>query len=85
MVLSVRLSLEEEKLLEETAQRLGRGKSDVARQAVRELCRKLGRDAQSPFDIGEELFDAGALAVAPVDPLKRQVWKKLREKHGYLG
>ena len=85
MVLSVRLSPDEEKLLEDTAQRLGRSKSDVARQAVRELCRKLGRDAQSPFDIGEELFDAGALAAAPVDPLKRQVLKKLREKHGYLG
>lgn len=85
MTLSVRLSPEEENLLENTARQLGRSKSDLARQAVYELCQKLARDAQSPYSLGEELFGAGKLADAPADPLKKQVWEKLRAKHGYMG
>ncbi len=37
MTLSVRLSPDEEQLLEKTAMQLGRSKSDLARQAVNEL------------------------------------------------
>ena len=85
MTLSVRLSPEEEKLLEQTANRLGRSKSDLARQAVHELCQKLIRESQSPYSMGKDLFGAGKLAEAPTDPLKKQVWEKLRAKHGYLG
>ncbi len=85
MTLSVRLSPEEEKLLEQTASRLGRSKSDLARQAVHELCQKLIRESQSPYSMGKDLFDAGKLAIAPTDPLKKQIWEKLRAKHGYLG
>jgi len=85
MTLSVRLSPEEEILLEQTAQQLGRSKSDLARQAVHELCQKLIREVSSPYSLGEDLFGAGKLADAPSDPMKKQIWEKLRAKHGYVG
>lgn len=85
MTLSVRLSPEEEKLLEQTAHQLGRSKSDLARQAVYELCQKLVRESQSPYSLGEDLFGQGKLANAPTDPLKKQIWEKLCAKHGYMG
>lgn len=85
MTLSVRLSTEEEALLEKTAKRIGRSKSELARQAVYELCQKLTQEERSPYSMGEDLFGAGKLAEAPADPLKKQIWEKLRAKHGYLG
>ncbi len=85
MTLSVQLSPEEENLLEQTAQQLGRSKSDLARQAVYELCQKLAREKQSPYGLGEDLFGAGKLASTPSDPLKKQIWEKLRAKHGHVG
>lgn len=85
MPLSVRLSADDEVLLEKTARRLGRSKSDLARQAVHELCQKLVQDERSPYSLGEDLFGAGELADAPTDPLKRQIWEKLRDKHGHVG
>lgn len=85
MTLSVRLSPDEEKLLEITAKRLGRSKSDLARQAVHELCKKLAMDEHTPYSLGQDLFGAGELSEPPNDALKRQVWEKLRVKHGYLG
>ncbi len=85
MTLSVRLSPDDENLLEKTARRLGRSKSDVARQAVNEFCQKLIQEKHSPYSLGEDLFDTGELASAPADPLKKRIWKKLRDKHGYLG
>lgn len=85
MTLSVRLSPEEESLLEMAARRLGRSKSDLARQAVHELCHKLIREEQSSYTMGKDLFDKGRLSDAPGDPLKQQIWEKLRVKHGYMG
>ena len=85
MTLSVRLSAEEERLLEKTARRIGRSKSELARQAVYELCQKLTQEERSPYSIGEDLFGAGQLAQAPTDPLNKQIWEKLRAKHGYMG
>ncbi len=85
MPLSVRLSPEEEQLLERTAKKLGRSKSDLARQAVQELCHKLLHDETSPHALGEDLFDSGELAGPPRDPRKRQIWESLREKHRHLG
>ncbi len=85
MTLSVRLSSSEENLLDKTARRLGRSKSDLARQAVNELCQKLIQKDQSPYDMGQDLFEAGRLAEPPSDPLKRKIWEKLRGKHSHLG
>ena len=81
MTLSVRLSPNEERLLEKTASRLGRSKSDLVRQAVHELCEKLVQDERSPYTLGAGLFGAGELAGAPADPLKRQIWERLRDKY----
>ncbi len=82
MTLTVRLPEKEENLLEKTARRLGRSKSDLARQAVHELCQKLAQEEQSAYAIGEDLFDVGGLSVALQDPLKQNILDKLRDKHG---
>ncbi len=74
MTLSVRLPPEEENLLEKTARRLGRSKSDLARQAVHDLCQKLTQEEQSAYALGADLFDAGELADTPTDPLKKKIW-----------
>lgn len=82
MTLTVRLPDKEENILEKTARRLGRSKSDLARQAVHELCQKLAQEEHSAYAIGQDLFDVGVLATAPKDSLKQQIWGKLRDKHG---
>lgn len=82
MTLTVRLPTVEETLLEKTARRLDRSKSDLVRQAVRELCLKLDQEEHSAYALGEDLFDTGGLAQVPKDPLKQKIWEKLRAKHG---
>ena len=82
MTLTVRFPTDEENLLEKTARRLDRSKSDLVRQAVHELCLKLDQEQHSAYAMGEDLFDTGELAQAPKDPLKQQIWEKLRAKHG---
>ena len=81
MILSVQLSIEEVIFLEQNARLLGRSKSDLARQAIQELCQKLNKEADSPYNSGEELFGMGKLADVPSDPMKKQVWQKLRTKY----
>lgn len=83
MTLTVRLPPEEENKLEKTARRLGRSKSDLARQAVHELCLKLDQEEHSAYAMGEDLFDVGSLAKIPADPMKQQIWDILQRKHGY--
>lgn len=85
MALNVRLSPDDEHLLEITAKRLGRSKSDLARQAVQELCKKLVQEERSSYSIGMDLFDAGELSAPPSDPTKKQIWEKLHAKHRKLG
>ncbi len=82
MTLSVRLTADDENLLEKTAERLGRSKSEVARLAVREMCARYNREEPAPWVLGEDLFDTGDLADEPADPTKRAIQDKLREKHG---
>ncbi|MDQ5770043.1 ribbon-helix-helix protein, CopG family [Thiothrix subterranea] len=85
MTISVRLPPEEQHMLEIAARRVGRSKSDLMRQAVRELCQRLATDNRTPYSLGQDLFGAGSLASAPTDPLKRQIWEKLRAKHKRVG
>ncbi len=85
MSLSVRLSEEDESLLEVVAQRVGRNKSSLVRQAVHELCHKLTHEEQSAYNMGKELFDQGVLSEVPTEPLKNKIWEKLHVKHGYTG
>jgi len=85
MTLSVRLSVNDENLLEKVARQLGRSKSDLARQAVHELCQKLAQAERTPYSMGVDLFDVGKLAKPPSDPLKREIWEKLHAKHHDMG
>ena len=85
MPLSVRLTNEEEALLDAAARQTARSRSALVRQAVRELCQRLVRADKTPFDLGKRLFGAGTLASAPTDPVKRAVWEKLVAKHRRVG
>ena len=87
MTLSVQLPSEEQQMLDMAAQRMGRNANDLLRQAVRELYQRLvmTTDSRTPYELGLDLFGAGNLATAPSDPLKRQIWEKLRVKHCRLG
>ncbi len=71
MTLPVKPSPDEAHSLGKTARRLGRSKSDLARQTVHE---------HSPYSIGYNLFGMGELSDAPTDPLKKQIWEKLLVK-----
>ncbi|MBI2317945.1 MAG: TraY domain-containing protein [Betaproteobacteria bacterium] len=82
MPISVRLSAEEEALLEKASRRSARSKSDIVKQGVREVCARLVRGEQSPFAMGKDLFGAGKLAAPPADAAKRAIWEKLNAKHG---
>lgn len=85
MPFSVRLTDQEEALLEAAARRTSRTKSELVREGVRELCLRLARGEKSAFDLGKGLFGAGSLAKPPMDPHKRAVWEKLRAKHQRVG
>lgn len=85
MTLSVRLNPEEEALLETAARQTARSKSELVRQGVRELCQRIARGEKTPFELGYDLFGAGSIAPAPVDPVKRAIWEKLRAKHRRVG
>jgi hypothetical protein len=37
-------------------------------------------DNRTPYSLGQDLFGNGSLAPVPTDPLKRQIWEKLRTK-----
>ena len=84
MTLSVRLSEEDENLLEIAACNLGKNKSELVRQAVHDFCQKLSFEKTSAYSMGEELFDQGVLSNAPTDPLKQQIWEKLHAKYDYI-
>ena len=85
MPLSVRLSPEEETLLDAAARQTARSKSEIVRQGVRELCQRLAHAGKTPYDLGKDLFGAGMLAAAPAAPRKRAVQEKLRAKHRRVG
>ena len=61
MALSVRLSLDDENLLEKVAQ-----------------------TERTPYRMGIDLFNIGKLAKPPSNPLKNQIWEKLRTKHNHM-
>jgi metal-responsive CopG/Arc/MetJ family transcriptional regulator len=82
---SIRLTPEEEALLDEAARRTSRSRSDLVRESLREYCLRLVPEERSAFSLGKGLFGAGTLAAPPRDPQKRAVWEKLRAKHQRLG
>jgi len=84
MPLSVRLSPEEESLLEAVSRQTSRSKSQLARQAIQEFCARLRREEQSAFDLGADLFGQGSLAAPGQDAGKADLGEKLRAKHRRL-
>ena len=85
MPYSIRLSPEEERLLEAASRKAGKSKSGLVRQGIREVCERYVGPKLSAFEQGRGLFGSGKLARAPRDPQKRSVLEKLRAKHGRVG
>ena len=85
MPLSVRLTNEEQALLDAAARQTARSRSALVRQAVREFCLRLVRADKTSYDLGKRLFGRGALAAAPIDPVKRAIREKLVAKHRRVG
>ena len=81
MPLSIRLTPEEERLLEKACRRSARSKSDIVKQGVREVCSRIVRGDKTPYELGVDLFGAGDLASQPADEMKRTAWEKLHDKH----
>lgn len=85
MPLSIRFSPEEQRRIDALARERDCSRSDLVRQAVRELCDRLAGDHPDPLALGEDLFGAGRLAGPPSDPVKRAAWEHLRAKHQRAG
>lgn len=85
MPLSVRLTTEDERLLDAASRRSQRPKSELVRQAIRELCLRLSRPEKTPYEMGQGLFGVGDLAAPAKDPMKRAIQEKVRAKHRRVG
>jgi hypothetical protein len=85
MPMSVRLTPEEETLLEAAARQSGRSKSELVREGIHQLCSRLARAGRSAYELGEDLFGSGSLARAPRNPAKRATWERLVAKHRRVG
>jgi hypothetical protein len=84
MPLSVRLTPEENALLEAASRQTALSKSQLARQAIQEFCNRLRREERSAFDLGADLFGQGSLSAAERDGAKAALGEKLRAKHRRL-
>lgn len=82
MPYSIRLSLNEERLLVTAQRALAKSRSEVIRQAIVEYCSRLGPVPRTAFEQGRHLFGRGGLAKPSKQPLKRAVQERLRAKHG---
>ncbi len=85
MPFSIRLTPEEEALLEDAARRTSRSRSELVRESVRDYCQRLTREPRSAYSLGKGLFGGGTLSGPPGDPHKRAIWEKLRAKHRRVG
>ena len=82
----MRLTLEEQILLERVSHQSARNPDDLVRQGIRELCQRLlEHTGPTPYETGRDLFGARQLAEPPTDPAKRQIWEALHAKHGRPG
>lgn len=83
MPLSNQLSPDEEALLKATSRQCARRPNGLARQGARELCQRLVRQTdRTSYELGQDLFGAGQLVEAPVDP-GHYYKSSLENSHGY--
>ena len=79
-MLSVRLDKDTEDRLQSVCGRLGLTKSEAVKQSLEQWLRGF-EPAPDAFDLGGGLFDQGAAAEPPTDPLRRRIWERLHEKY----
>jgi len=79
-MLTVRLDEDMERRLNEACRRYGYSKSEAVKRSLADWLA-----AQEPppdaYALGADLFDQGSAAEPPTDPLRRQIWERLHEKH----
>ncbi len=82
-MLNVRLNKEIEKKLADYSQQMNLSKSSVVKEALVAYLNSVQSD-HSPFDLGEDLFGAGASGNPDLSTTyKSTLKKKLREKHSH--
>lgn len=86
MSFTLRLTAEEEALLNRLSRQSACSQDELIHQSIRDYCeRLLEPTAPSAYETGQGLFGAGYLADAPTDPTKRKIWEQLHAKHRRLG
>lgn len=88
MTLSIRLPAEDETLLERAAGALRISKSEFIRRSIAAYAREVMPAESSAADIDALYIGKGGGMRHPdtvVNPAKRAVLERLREKHGYAG
>jgi predicted transcriptional regulator len=80
-MLSVRLDEQTEARLQATCRRLGVSRSEAVKRSLEQWLDGF-EPAPDAFELGADLFDRGVAADPPIDPKRREIWERLRAKHG---
>lgn len=87
MAISIRLPADDEALLERAASALRVSKSEFIRRSIAAYAAKVAPAEQSAAEIDARYIGQGGGLRRPesvVDPRKRAIVERLREKHGYV-
>ena len=79
-MLSVRLDDATEQRLQEVCRRFGYTKSEAVKRSLEQWLAAF-EPTPDAYELGVDLFDQGAAAEPPTDPMRRQVWKHLHAKY----
>jgi len=79
-MLSVRIDEETERRLNDVCRRCGYSKSDAVKLSLQAWLPDL-EPVPDAYALGADLFDLGGAAQPPDDPLRRDIWGRLRAKY----
>lgn len=79
-MLTVRLDEATERQLAEACRQLGCSKSEAVKRSLAEWLERF-QPAPDPYELGKDLFGQFGPSEPPEDPLKREIWERLRAKH----
>ena len=79
-MLSVRLDESIEQRLQEVCRRFGYTKSEAVKRSLEQWLAAF-EPTPDAYELGIDLFDQGAAAESPADPMRRQIWEHLHAKY----
>jgi predicted transcriptional regulator len=79
-MLSVRLDSNTESQLDEVCRRYGFTRSEAVKRSLDQWLKGFA-PAPNAYELGEDLFDRGATASEPDDPMRRRIWEHLHAKY----